>query len=528
MKQSVLYVRVSPSLAENEDTIESQIQALEERIKNDNNILADKYIDNGWAGDLLARPDLDRLRNDIAQKKFEVLYMFDRSRLARKYWLQEFVLEELEEKGIEVIFLKEPKAENDEDKISQGMKGLFAEYERAKITERTRRGRLFRAKQGLLVGHEAPYGYSYIRPEGGKDRWYEINENEAKIVKLIFHLVGNEGYSVRKIIKKLYELGIKPRDGKDYWASSTLSRLLRREDYIGQAYYNKSLNIAPNKPTNNGYKRHKKTSRINKPREEWIPISVPSIIDKEIFELTQKQLIKNQELSPRNVKRQYLLRGLLYCETCGSRFAGETTRNVPYYRSTLRLRVFPLKKECICGTINAGKIETLTWNEITKLLSNPKLIRQQYERYSKNKVLLATSRIKDGEKMNMEIENVKEAEKRIVDAYSKGVLTIDQIKPKLDQIKSRLQDLEIERSNTTADSMQPIKRVNSTLLVKQFKTLLESVTPELKFELLHLLINQIVVNRNKILISGYIPTEIASNDGLRSITYNRWSSGQSS
>ena len=50
--------------------------------------------------------------------------MFDRSRLARKYWLQEFVLEELEGKGIEVIFLKEPKAENDEDKVVQGMKGL--------------------------------------------------------------------------------------------------------------------------------------------------------------------------------------------------------------------------------------------------------------------------------------------------------------------------------------------------------------------------------------------------------------------
>lgn len=520
MKQAVLYVRVSPSLAENEDTIESQIQAIEERIKTDNNILTDKYIDNGWAGNLLVRPALDRLRDDIAKKKFEVLYMFDRGRLARKYWLQELVLEELEEKEIETIFLKEPTAETDEDKVVQGMKGLFAEYERAKITERTRRGRLFRAKQGVIVGHEAPYGYSYIRPEGGKDRWYEINENEAKIVKIIFHLVANEGYSVRRVIKKLYELGIKPRDGKDFWASSTLSRLLRREDYIGQAFYNKSLNISPKNPTNNGYKRHKKTSRINKPREEWIPISIPSIIDKDIFELTQKQLIKNQELSPRNMKRQYLLRGLLHCETCGSRFAGETTRDIPYYRSTLRLRVFPLKKECICGSINAGKIDNLTWNEITKLLSNPKLIKQQYNRYSKNKDLLTSSKIKDGERINMEIENVKEAEKRIVDAYSSGVLTIDQIKPKLDQIKSRLQELETEKNNMTIDSIKPIKRINSGLITKHFRTVLEKITPELKFELLHLLIDKIIINGNKVLISGYIPIEIASNDELRSITYN--------
>jgi len=84
MKRAAYYVRESPSLAEKEDTKDSQISALVERIKADGNPLVGEYVDNGWAGDLLARPDLDKLRDDAAQSKFDVLYIFDRSRLARK------------------------------------------------------------------------------------------------------------------------------------------------------------------------------------------------------------------------------------------------------------------------------------------------------------------------------------------------------------------------------------------------------------------------------------------------------------
>lgn len=187
MKRAVYYVRESPSLAENENTKDSQISALVERIKTDNNIFIGGYVDNGWAGDLLARPDLDRLRDDATQSKFDVLYIFDRSRLARKYWLQELVVEELEEREIEIIFLQERKAETEEDKVLQGIKGVFFEYERAKIRERTRRGRLHLAKQGKMVGHEAPFGYRYVRPDHNKEeRWYEILEDEASIINMIF------------------------------------------------------------------------------------------------------------------------------------------------------------------------------------------------------------------------------------------------------------------------------------------------------------------------------------------------------
>ena len=222
MKRAAYYARESPSLRENELTIESQVEAVKQKIIENGDTEFKGFEDNGWAGDLLARPALDELRDAAKQGDFEILYIFDRSRLARKYWLQEMVMDELESLGIEVSFLQEPKIENDEDRVLQGMKGLFAEYERVKITERTRRGRLHRAKKGLVVGHEALYGYKYVRPNLEEDdRWFEIYEPEAKVVRLIFKWLAYDHLTLRGLIKRLYEHKIPSRDGNPIWASST-------------------------------------------------------------------------------------------------------------------------------------------------------------------------------------------------------------------------------------------------------------------------------------------------------------------
>lgn len=529
MKKAILYVRESPSLAENEDTIESQVAAIVEKIKLDNNELVDQYKDNGWAGDLLARPDLDRLRDDAEEHKFEVVYIFDRSRLARKYWLQELILEELEEKGINVIFLKEPEVKNDEDRVVQGIKGLFAEYERAKITERTRRGRLFRAKNGKIVGHEAPYGYRYIRPDKDKEeRWFEINEEEAKVIKLIFNWLAYEGLSVRRIIKRLHDLKIKPREGKESWASSTLSRLVRREDYIGNSFYNKTIGLIPLKSQNgNGYKRRKKTSRKYKPREEWLPIKVPQIVDNETFDLAQKQLIRNQELSPRNIKRKYLLRGLIFCYECKARFAGETTRDTQCYRSTLRLRTFPNKANCICTSINAKKIEFVVWNEIKRLLCNPDLIKAQFNRRYKK-----LSDNKD--KAKEQIENIDKkinllnlGEKRLIDGYSAGIISLEQIKDKINSIK-------LERTSLINEKEKILKNLvtvkyegmlnNLDKVCNDFKSQLESINDDDKDKLLHLLLKEIFLKRDNVIIRGYIPLQVPQVQVLSSNTHHRRSS----
>ena len=158
-KIAALYARVSTANQEDEQTIDVQIAEVKERIKADGNILGDEniFLDNGWSGAILQRPALDNMRASAANKSFDVLYVFDRGRLARKYHYQAIVIEELEDKEIQFISLNDRSVENDDDRVMQGVQGLFAEWERTKIAERFRIGRLQRAKTGRLINRQALY-----------------------------------------------------------------------------------------------------------------------------------------------------------------------------------------------------------------------------------------------------------------------------------------------------------------------------------------------------------------------------------
>lgn len=513
MKRAIYYVRESPSLAENENTKDSQISALVERIKTDNNIFIGGYVDNGWAGDLLARPDLDRLRDDASQSKFDVLYIFDRSRLARKYWLQELVVEELEERGIEIIFLQERKAETEEDKVLQGIKGVFFEYERAKIRERTRRGRLHLAKQGKLVGHEAPFGYRYVRPDHNKEeRWYEIVEDEAKIVNMIFQWIGNEACSLTEVRRRLHEKQIKTRSGnKTIWSNSTLSRLLRRTDYIGKSFYNKTLSVVPQNPRNNGYKRMKKTGRIYKPQEEWLPIAVPSIVDEDLFYRTQEQLKNNAFFSKRNQKFPYLLSGLLFCGCgCNARMSGDGQEKYRYYRSTDRIKKFPEKRVCTALSIPVNKIESLVWNKIVEFLNNPKLVLKQLKDIEKKKV-----KEQDQLKISLldiqkRVEKLNIEEERIATAFRKSFLSLEQLNIQMKDISKQKEQIKQDEKVALAQPSNTDTQLNPET-IKRYCKIMQKKLPKLVFaerqELLRLFINKVIVKDKKVNIQGEIPID---------------------
>ena len=129
------YERVSTSGQEEAQTIQNQDMVLEELAKKNSYVIAEKYVDEGWSGDTLIRPALDRLRTDAKKKMWEAVIVYDPDRLARRYSYQELVMDELREAGVEVIFITVSSPKNSEDKILHGVRGLFAEYERTKIAE---------------------------------------------------------------------------------------------------------------------------------------------------------------------------------------------------------------------------------------------------------------------------------------------------------------------------------------------------------------------------------------------------------
>src|SRR5215813_8616794 len=166
MKTAAIYARVSSERQREEQTIASQSSALRDYAATHEYVVPDGYVfeDEGWSGATLVRPGLERLRDLAAQGQIEVVLVYSPDRLSRKYAYQVLVLEEFARQGVDVVFLQGPRTETPEDVLLLQFQGMIAEYEKAQISERTRRGKRHRAQAGLvnaLTG--APFGYRYAR-----------------------------------------------------------------------------------------------------------------------------------------------------------------------------------------------------------------------------------------------------------------------------------------------------------------------------------------------------------------------------
>ena len=206
-----LYARVSSESQARNNTIGSQIAALRERIAADGFQLEPDhtYVDEGYSGAILFRPALERLRDAVAAGQVARIYVHAPDRLARRYAHQVLLVDEFRRAGAEVAFLNRPIGGTAEDDLLLQVQGVIAEYERAKILERGRRGRRHAAQSGsvsALTG--APFGYRYVsRTQGGGVARFEVVEEEAQVVRLIFAWIGLDRVSLREVGRRLRQAG---------------------------------------------------------------------------------------------------------------------------------------------------------------------------------------------------------------------------------------------------------------------------------------------------------------------------------
>ena len=377
------YARVSTARQEEERTIEVQLGTLRDFARERGYTIVKEYIDDGWSGDILARPSLDQLREDAKKKMWQAVLIYDPDRLARRYSYQELVMDELRDMGLEVMFITVPSPKNSEEKILHGVRGLFAEYERAKIRERFRLGKVRKVKEGHVLLSEAPYGYAYVARQGDRHGFLEIDPDEARVVQTLFDWVGNKGLTLRQVVRRLQEQGIRPRRSeRGVWNTSTLSTLLRNSVYIGEAHWGSSHAVVSETSAQDGHvpQDQEDQPRLT-PKEEWIFIPVPAIIERDLFERTRAQLATNYAQCMRNKKNPYLLAGKIRC-VCGRTRSGEGPlkgRHL-YYRCTDRVLRYPLPPECRERGLNARIADELVWQQMVQLMSSPELMRQQVER----------------------------------------------------------------------------------------------------------------------------------------------------
>jgi len=441
MNRVALYARVSSEIQEKEATIESQVAQLREAAQKQGDVIIQEYRDDGFSGDLLARPGLDRLRDDATKKLFERVLILSPDRLARKYIWGQVVADELKKQGIAVQFLNQKDDGTEESRLLLGITGLFAEYEKAKIIERCRRGKLFSARSGRLVTNRAPYGYTFIARSTEGPARFEIDEKQSEVVRLIFGLYGR-GEKATDICRYLRSHGILAPRGNAVWGRSTIMKMLPNTSYIGIWHYNKTIAAAPfklRKP--NAVRRRLNTTEHRRPRDQWVAVKIPPILNQDTFDAVQRQLERNRQFSKRNCKRQYLLSGLCRCANCGKAVGGSPNNGYQYYRCSSNFGFGGMPPSCSQKGLPSPRVDRVVWSAIRQALENPQILVQNItgvqEALSKN----SQSFHREQEDMARELAKVKEAETRLLDAYSAKAIEVDQLQEHMQKLREKRDDL---------------------------------------------------------------------------------------
>jgi len=452
MKVAV-YARVSSESQPQEGTIQSQLEALRDHAKAHSFTIVEECLDDGYTGTNLVRPALDRVRDLAAQGLIEAVLVLAPDRLARNLAHQVVIMEEFEKRAVKVLFTNYKLGDTPEDRLLLGIQGLLSEYERTKILDRTRRGRLMNARQGRLGGGSVPYGYRRINKTKDAPPKWEIDPDQAQVMRLAFRLVIEDRYSLRKLAKYLEEHNYAARSGGRHWRTSVLAHMLRCDAYAGTTYAYKSRATEPRRSRlDTPYPKRRNTSSVPRPCEEWIPIPVPAIIDLQTLQAARAQLDHNVKVSARNNwKNQYLLRTLVKCGICGSHICGASRRgNVLYKCSPWSHRETALRHDDQPIAVSRDVLDRQVWDSLVDLVSDPGNIRDQLAKRL-HSYSARTGPTQGEVHANQEaLERLSTEEERLVDAYRAQVISLDQLKAQLKKVDDTRTHLNDEKDRLQA------------------------------------------------------------------------------
>ncbi len=455
-----LYARVSSDQQAEAGTIASQVASLRQRIGRDGFRLDEGacFLDDGCSGTTLLRPALERLRDQVAGAAIDRLYVHCPDRLARKYAYQVLLVDEFVRGGVEVVFLNRAPGQSPEDDLLLQVQGVMAEYERAKIIERSRRGQLHAARRGsvnVLCG--APYGYRYVTiQEGGGAARYDVVLEEARVVRQIFDWVGRERLSLAEVGRRLQGQGVPTRTGQARWDRAALAYMLQNPAYKGQAAFGKRQFVAARpqlRPRRGQSGPARRPYSVCRNEGATIPIPVPALVSAAVFAAAAEQLAENRRRHRRPSRGpRHLLQGLVVCTGCGyalcgypryEKGAGGRRYAYSYYRCTGRLRTAEDgSRLCRRRGARSDELEAAVWQDVCALLRDPGKVEAEYERRLHGAG--AAGPTSAGRPLDQRVRQLKAGIGRLIDAYEAGRLDKGEFEPRLRQAKERRARLEAE------------------------------------------------------------------------------------
>ncbi len=533
MKIAAIYARVSSDQQKEEKTIASQTAALIEFARQENYQVPDEWVfqDEGYSGAHLIRPGLERIRDLAAEGQIQSVLALSPDRLSRKYAYQVLLTEELARHGVEMVFINAPHSGTPEDQLLIQFQGMIAEYERAQILERSRRGKRHRAKQGeVSVLSGAPYGYRYIRKTEETAAYYEIIESEADVVRKIFNWYTVEGLSMGAITRQLTDLGVPTRKQKPRWERSVIWAILRNPAYQGRACFGKTAIAARERITRplrlRGGISSRNCANHERPHSEWIEIPVPALVSEETFALSQEKLTYNKQQGPRRTIEPSILQGLVHCRQCSYALyrnsARTSARKIYYYRCT-GSDAYRHGGKALCDEkpIRQDLLDQLVWDEILHLLEDPALIQNELNRrLEAAKDASPTKRRL--ETLSRDLIRVRKSMDRLLTAYQEELLSIDELRIRMPPLRQREQAMQAELqaiTHQTTDRAAYLRLAESlTAFLERLRSNADTLDIGQRQKIMRLLVKEVIVGKNLITIKHSIPAKATSVDGNQKTT----------
>ena len=521
MKLAVIYARVSSDQQREEHTIASQTAALIEFAKNHELEVPKEWIfeDEGYSGATLERPGLERVRDLAAEGQVQVVLAYAPDRLSRKYAYQILLIEELARHGVETRFVKAPQSATAEDQLLVQFQGMIAEYERAQILERSRRGKRYRARSGeVSVLSGAPYGYRYIRKTDETLASYRVIDTEARVVQRVYEMYTVDGLSMGEITRRLNAESIPTRKQSARWERSVVWAMLRNPAYRGAAAFGKTR-IAGRLRVTRALRRRGAIVSSNsigheRPREEWIEIPVPALVSEDSFARAQELLHENKIRSRRRTITPSIVQGLVSCQKCGYAFSRTSTyttaRKIHYYKC-IGSDGWRKLGGPVCDNVRFVRqdlLDQIVWSEVVRLLEDPTLIQQELDRR------LAAARSSDPTKqreqnLRRELTRVGNSLERLLTAYQEELSSLEQLRERMPPLRQREQALraELQAIADQTSNQATLLRLAETLaaFLGRLRSTADTLDIMERQRIVRLVVKEVLIGDDNIIIRHSIP-----------------------
>lgn len=511
LKTAVIYVRVSTEdQAEHGFSLEGQKDECYKKARELGVEKAEVFADEGISGSILDRPALVAAIDKLKREKINFFICLDTSRLSRNLRHTLFLVNDIRECGAEAVFIKDSFEDNPEGDLQMSLFGAINQYERAKIRSRTLDGKKQKAKAGKLTHSPGIYGYAFDK----ETDTLSLIEEQAEYIRMMYRWFVEEQKGPYAIADRLNAMGVPSPKGK-LWSKQTVGRILANLSYTGTMYIGRydTTNVKLNKY----HRPEARVKRKERPSDEWVPISIPVVIDKELWSEAKRRLENIARVAHSHSSHPYLLSGLVRCGLCGSTLHGNrsSSRGVKraYYVCTAKSPGIRNREKCRLKVINADTVDEVIWNHVSAWLLDPEhLNRELSEAFTDAE---AAGQAEELRVIEQQLKSGLVERNRVVTMFQKGFIQEEELEQRVKDVDSRSAFLG-SRRRQLEDEQKRRRLVEQELrTMSQLAQTVSSNMDKLRFDerqhIVRLLVDEVVYDGTGLSVGVRIPDNLLSS-----------------